>query len=213
MSFCSITPSRGDRPKLLDFCKQQIERMTVRPDQCYFIDHPPQNTNVDLVERIRMGVDRAIADGHQYAFILEDDDFYSPDYFKAFQAAMNRGDAFLGCSKTTYYNLKNKTWQTFEHLGRSSLFQTGFKLKSLEKFNWPNSKIVMLDLYLWAHSRLTRNNFTRYFHPEPIALGIKHGQGVCGGKAHRMELKHKDQHYAFLKSHVDLEAFKFYLTL
>lgn len=214
MNFATITPSRGsERNKLLEFCKHQLARMTIKPDQSYFIDHPPRNTSVDLVERVRMGIDLAIKDGHEYVFIVEDDDFYLPDYFQAFVPAMNRGDDWLGTTYTTYYNLKNRTFQKFEHPGRSSLFQTGFRLSALQKFNWPTSKTVMLDLHLWAHSRLSRNNHTRYFHNGPIALGIKHGLGVCGGKAHSMELKHKDQNHAFLKSSVDLEAFKFYMTL
>jgi hypothetical protein len=212
--FCSITPHRGgERSRLLDFCKVQIDRMTLKPDYSYFIDYKPVNTNVDLVDRVKVGVEQAINDGFEYAFILENDDFYSPNYFKAFEPAMNRGEDFLGVATTTYYNLKNRTWQKFEHPGRSSLFQTGFRLAALKKFNWPTNKTVMLDLYIWAHARVSKNHLTRYFHQEQIALGIKHGQGVCGGKAHGMELKHKDQHHAFLKSSVDLEAFKFYMTL
>lgn len=212
MSFCTITPTRNDRPELLKFCKQQLERMTLKPDQSYFIDYVPTSKNVDLVDRVKRGYEMAKADGHEYVFIVEDDDHYSSDYFKAFEAAMNRGDDFLGTASTTYYNLKNKTWQKFDHPGRSSLFSTGFRLKAMEKFNWPRSSTVMLDLYIWAHAKLQRNA-TKYFHNVPIALGIKHGIGLCGGKAHQMVLKHRDEHYAFLKSSVDLEAFKFYVTL
>lgn len=185
--------------------------MTLKPDQSYFIDYPPVSTNVDLLERVKVGVEMAIKDGHEYAFIVEDDDWYEPFYFQAFRPAMEKGVDFLGCQTTMYYNLRNRTYQKIEHPGRSSLFQTGFKLSALEKFKWPARRTVMLDLYLWGHARVRK--LTRYFHQEPIALGIKHGQGVCGGKAHGMELKHKDQHHAFLKSSVDLEAFKFYMTL
>jgi len=212
MSFATITPTRHDRPKLLNFCKQQLDRMTLKPDRAYVIDYEPTSKNIDLVDRVKLGFEMASNDGHEYAFIIENDDFYSPDYFKSFEAAMQRGDDFLGTSSTTYYNLKNKTWQKFDHPGRSSLFCTGFRLRAMEKFNWPRNSTIMLDLYIWAHAKLSKHA-TKYFHKEPIALGIKHGIGLCGGKAHKMELKHRDEHYAFLKSSVDLEAFKFYVTL
>lgn len=212
MSFCTITPCRGDRPQLMQFCKQQLQRMTVKPDQSYFIDYPPKGTGFDLVERIKTGVDQARNDGHQYAFIIENDDYYLPDYFKSFEQAMKDGVDFFGCHTTTYYNLRNKTFQKFDHPGRSSLFCTGFKLDALAKFNWPRNSTVMLDLYIWTFSRMQKKAL-KYFCKEPIALGIKHGLGLCGGKAHKMNLAKKDQHYAFLKSSVDLEAFKFYLTL
>lgn len=210
--FCSITPDRGDRPMFTNFCRQQINRMTLKPDHSYFIDYEPVSRNVDLVDRVKVGFDMARADGYEYAFILENDDAYCPNYFQAFKPAMDRGDDFLGTTSTTYYNLKNKTWQKFDHPGRSSLFCTGFRLKAMDKFNWPRNSTVMLDLYIWAYARLQKN-MVKYFHKEPIALGIKHGIGLCGGKAHKIELKHRDEHYAFLKSSVDLEAFKFYLTI
>lgn len=213
MSFCTITPTRGDRPNMLEFCKWQIDRMNPKPDQSYFIDHKPFSTSVDLVDRVRKGVEFAINDGHDYAFILEDDDWYSPDYFRPFMKPMREGIDFLGVSTTTYYNLRNKTYQKYNHPGRASLFQTGFKLKALEKFKWPTNRVVMLDLYLWAYARMSRNKLSRFFHQEPVALGIKHGLGVCGGKAHKLKLRHSDQHHAFLKSSVGLEAFKFYLTI
>ncbi len=212
MSFATITPTRGDRDKLASFCSHQLGRMELKPDHSYFIDYPPKNGAFDLVERVRTGIERATKDGHEYAFIIEDDDFYSPRYFNAFSKAMADGVDFLGTTETIYYNLANRTLQKFTHPGRSSLFCTGFKLSALQKFKWPKHDTVMLDLYLWGYSRMLKGS-TKYFHNETIALGIKHGIGVCGGKGHTMKLKHTDQHHAFLKSHTDLGAFKFYESL
>ncbi len=212
MSFVTITPTRNDRPQLLAFCKRQLDRMEIKPAQSYFIDYEPKSKEFDLVERIKIGVQAAIDAGHEYAFILENDDFYSARYFNAFSKPMADGVDFLGTTETIYYNLVNRTWQKFQHPGRSSLFCTGFKLSALQKFKWPKHDTVMLDLYLWGYSRMLKGS-TKYFHNETIALGIKHGIGVCGGKGHTMKLKHTDQHHAFLKSHTDLEAFKFYESL
>jgi hypothetical protein len=209
MSFCTITPTRNDRPELLEFCKVQLDRMTVKPDQSYFIDYPPINGKFDLVSRVKQGVEQAKKDGHKYAFIIENDDWYSSDYFKSVQFYMDKGIDFIGSSSTIYYNLRNKTHQTFDHPGRSSLFMTGFRLEAMEGFAWPRAETVFLDLEIWRHAK----RFSRYLTDKPLAVGIKHGIGLTGGKAHRMVMKHSDVHHGYLKSVVDPEAFRFYLTL
>jgi hypothetical protein len=210
MSFCTITPTRGDRPALLEFCKHQISRMTLKPDQSLFIDFEPKNTGVDLVERIIYGFKTAIAAGHDEVFILEDDDFYPADYFET----MKLGDAdFIGQDTTTYYNLRNRTWQTMSHPKRSSLFITGFKIEALrwdKEFTWPNLTERFLDISLWKHAEQKKLK-TKFVQTE--AIGIKHNIGLCGGRGHVMNMKKHDKDMEWLKSKVDNEAFIFYKSL
>lgn len=208
MKFCSITPSRGDRPQLLEFCRYQISRMEVKPDASYFIDYKPTSERVDIVGRIQKGVEMAKADGFDACFILEDDDFYPADYFRHY----DRWDyTFWGCESTTYYNLVNRTYTYFNHQGRSSLFVTGFKISALNGFTWTAPKGRFLDISLWAFAEQTL--VPRQLLPATQAVGIKHNIGLCAGKGHTMRGKNEDADLRWLKDNVDREAFEFYKDL
>lgn len=207
MSFCTLTPSRGDRPQFLEFCKYQLSRMSVKPDKSYFIDWKPQSDDFDLVTRIKDGIHQALQDGFNDVVIVEDDDFLKSDHFEKMNL---NGSDFIGEEKTTYYNLRNKTWQTMNHPGRSSLFITGFKLSALKDFNWPRSNERFLDISLWDHAK--RHKLKRKF-VETGAIGIKHGQGLFAGRGHVLTMKNTDLEMEWLKSNVDATAFDFYKSL
>lgn len=204
MPFCAITPTRGqERGNFLNFLAKQIIRMTVTPDRWYIMDDPPKSDKPDLVYRIIQGIEMAQAEGYNEVFILEDDDFYAPDYFEHMVLG---GADFVGCEKTTYYNLNNRTWQTMEHKGRSSLFHTGFKISALEGFRWPSPEKVFLDIPLWEFAK--KKKFV-----ESKAVGIKHSVGLCAGRGHQMMMKNSDNDFKWLKANVDKKAFEFYQTM
>lgn len=204
MTFATITPTRNDRVELLSFCKHQLSRMNIKPAKSYFIDYPPKDGNFDLVHRVKEGIKQAKADGIDLVFIIENDDFYPANYFD------NIPDAdFIGCQQTTYYSLRNNTWQTMDHQSRSSLFTTGVKISALEGFRWPKDTERFLDISIWNFAqRRQRSVFVG-----EKALGIKHGQGLCGGAGHKMSMKNSDPKREWLKSNVDQEAFIFYQSI
>lgn len=204
MKFATITPTRGDRPELLEFCKFQLSRMEIKPDHSFFIDFPPKDDKIDLVWRVFEGIQKAAEMGFEQVFIVEDDDFYLADYFN------NIPDAdFIGEINTIYYNLKNRTYQNFNHPGRSSLFTTGFKISALKGFR-PNYNERFLDISIWKHA--FNNKLTTKFR-ETGAIGIKHNIGLCGGKGHVMRMKHTDESLEWLKSKVDSTSYEFYKYL
>lgn len=207
MTFCTITPTRGDRPQFLEFCKHQLSRMKVKPDHSYFINQPPQTSFPDLIPRVREGLRQAKLDGFDYAFIVEDDDFYPADYFE--RMGLN-GHDFVGGLTTTYYNIKDRRYQLLHHDGRSSLFTTGFKMSALDDFKWDRFKDTdtRLDISIWEHARRTRRKYVI-----TGAVGIKHGLGLCAGGGHYKELKVSDPDMTWLKANVDTEAFTFYQTV
>lgn len=206
MSFCTITPTRKDRPEFLEFCKHQLSRMTVKPDHSYIIDYPPFGKEIDLVPRVKAGIDLAVKAGFDQVFIIEDDDYYPSNYFEVMATHLNSND-FVGSRKTIYYNLRNKTYQDLHH-SWSSLFCTGFKISGLKKFKWPPSTAKGLDIALWNHSHHGNRAFI-----DTGAIGIKHGKGLCAGAGHYKTLKHSDPDSLWLKDHVDAEAYIFYKTI
>lgn len=203
--FATITPSRGDRPELLGFT---MRRLNV-PYKIACIE-PPKSGDIDLVPRVKHGIEVAKRNGYDFVFIVEDDDYYPADYFASFGDLSNVD--FVGYSDTIYYNLKNKTWQSFDHNGRASLFCTGFRISALDRFDWPRDNYKWLDVKLWEYADRT-NKRTRLLCDNPT-LGIKgHGQGLAAGKGHSLYMKNQDPDLSFLQSRVDEEAFEFYQKL
>lgn len=225
-TFCTITPTRGDRPELLDFCKHQLTRMTLKPDASYFIDHTPMTTQCDLQDRLRRGIAKAKSDGIDWAFIIEDDDYYAPDYFQRFGAQFsnlfmgNSNVEFFGYQDTVYYHLPTRRWQHMHHRGRASLFCTAFRVSAMDSMNWGASSDPFQDISIWNWvSRMKRPAVLMGFGEfvTPPAVGIKHGIGKCGGSGHTMKMERPDHTYAgeiaHLKRIVDAEAYEFYTQL
>jgi hypothetical protein len=182
-------------------------------DDHFIIDYKPKSNDVDIVPRIKEGIEQAKQKGYDFVFIVESDDYYSPEYFNILTHNLENYD-FVGFSDTVYYNIKNRTYNTFDHSEdrRSSLFCTGFRISALERFNWPLSDYKWLDIRLWEYAnrydkriKLLRDN------PN---LGIKgHNQGTVAGKGHTMMLKNMDSSLEYLRSRVDENAFEFYCEL
>lgn len=179
--------------------------MTIKPDKSYFIDYKPESDKVDLVDRIKKGVELAKADGFKYTFIIEDDDAYPSNYFESFDIG---NYSFYGSEETIYYNLKNRTYTKFHHPLRSSLFITGFYIPSLEGFNWYAPKNRFLDVSLWGFAEGQRQQFVK-----TGALGIKHNLGLCAGRGHVMTGKFNDHNLEKLKELTDTDQFVFYNDL
>lgn len=206
MTWATVTPSRGDRPELLQFCVKQLTELT-GGTRNYLMNDRPITADFDLVPRIRKGIELARRDGFTHVFIVEDDDFVTKEYFQT-----DLDFDFFGYSESTYYNLRNKTYATFKHPGRSSLFTTAFKISALDDFVWPPDNYVFLDLKIWQHAAKKKKAKIRLLKNNPC-LGIKHNVGKVGGKGHRMTMKNKDNDLKFLKSRVSGEAFEFYTKM
>lgn len=205
--YAIITPTR-DRPKMLEFCKYQVSKFTIQPEKHYIIDYAPVSESVDISERVFMGVQKAKADGIDLVFIIEDDDAVKPYYIEMFGKTKSQYD-FFGSEKTTYYHLKNRTYQDFKHPLRSSLFTTGFRVSAVDKFIWPRNN-AFVDIELWKHAQSYRKRFI----PETGCVGIKgHGFGKSGGKGHQMKFAKSDYNYNWLRRNVTEEAFEFYMSL
>jgi glycosyltransferase involved in cell wall biosynthesis len=209
MKFCCIIPDRGDRPELTAHCLAQLARMTEKPDAVFHINHKPETERVDLIGRVKRGIAQAKAEGFEYVFIIENDDYYPPFYFERYLAEWGNAD-FIGDDSTTYYNLRNQTHRTFLHKHRSSLFTTAFKISALNLFDWNdlNPETPFLDLKIWEYARHRKRKFVT-----SGALGVKHGVGLCGGKGHGFKMPNTDPNLVWLKQNVDSGSFEFYNSM
>lgn len=208
--FATLTVDRGDRPQFFDFCMHQISRFTVQPKHTIIVNEPPTSEAIDITKRMKMGITAAKGLGIDIVYIIESDDYYSASYIEE----MWIGDQdFIGCSKSLYYNLQNKTYNEFPHPNRSSLFCTAFRISALENFPWPPENTTFLDLILWQYANRYPQKKILLL-DRSIGVGIKHGIGKRAGTGHRLTMPHKDSaDMNFLKSKVDGEAMIFYRSL
>jgi hypothetical protein len=207
MKFAVIIPDRSDRPELTEHCFRQLDRMTLKPDRIFHVNYPPKDAGFDLVSRIKNGVFHAEAEDYDLCFVIENDDAMPSNYFERFAPFFETHD-FFGQDSTWYYNLRNLTYNRFDHPYRSSLFTTGFKISALNNFVWPDDSKPFLDIELWKYARHRKRIFI-----ETGAIGIKTGMGLCGGKGHKMKFNNKDPEMKWLKDRVDQESFEFYKSM
>lgn len=213
MNYCTITPDRGDRGELFEFCIKQLTKINGGyPKNAYIMNERPVSAEIDLVPRVRKGIELAKKDGFEFVFIIESDDYYIKDYFNSFGDL--HGVDFVGYNDTVYYNIRTRSYETLTHPGRSSLFCTGFRIDALDRFDWGRIKDndKFLDVKLWEYC-MRYGKSHRLLTDNPC-LGIKgHGIGKVAGKGHVKPLPNHDKDLSFLKSRVDEEAFMFYSKL
>ncbi len=207
MSHLIITPTRGDRPELLEHCRKQVMNFTTCYQAHGVIDYKPKTYKPDLTDRIKSGYEKALQYGYDWVVIVEDDDFYPADYLHKVLLNADRSD-FIGCEHSFYYNLKNRTWDKLIHKGRSSLYTTAFRVSAMKNFAWHRADDVFLDINLWHYAKRFRRTFI-----DAGAIGIKHGIGLTGGKGHRTIFRNQDPEMLWLASKVDKDSFEFYKSL
>ncbi len=199
--YCAIIPDRNDRPHFTENCLRMLSDFPwIHP---IHINHAPVTTGFDLIERIHMGVEVARQLGIKKAFIVENDDWYSQEYFQPFE------EDFVGYQDTVYYHIKNKTWERTFHPKHASLFCTAFKISAMDSFRWPKPNYVFLDIEIWKHAM----KFNWTLKKDNPNIGIKHGIGLCGGMGHRQTFPNKDYDMAWLFDKVDEQSFELYKEL
>jgi hypothetical protein len=207
-----LIPSRGDRPEFLEFAKKQMSRQTLQPDFIEIVDDPPLSDKKDITYRYRIGCKRLFDKGADLVAFIEDDDWYSADYLKIMSdlwIAHGR-PSIIGINETYYYHLAIRAWQFERHPNRASAMST---LVSRDVLNiaWNRDEDPWTDIHLWKVMK-----GPAIAPPKVIAIGIKHGVGLCGGMGHvknQSTYKNSDKFMSWLQEHVDPEAAEFYTKI
>lgn len=207
-----IIPSRGDRPLFLQNCLRMLDNQTVKPFYITVVDQQPKDNRCDITYRYRNGYDRCRNKGLDVIALMEDDDYYAPDYL---ETMIKKWEEFgrpdmLGTNHTIYYHIKLFAHFTMHHLSRSSAMST--LIKPDLNFNWCSDNEPFTDIHLW-HSIGNKGNGNIFQPDKTICLGIKHGVGLCGGASHVDRLgryTNLDHDHSFLKGVMDEDSYKFY---
>ena len=203
-----IIPDRNDRPKFLANCLRMIEGQTLKPTEIKLVNFEPTSNKPDLTKRYRIGYDYFRNKDFDIIALMENDDWYSPEYLETMvNAWIEKGKPdIFGTDYTIYYHIAIHKYFTMEHYHRSSAMST--LIKPDLNFKWCPDHEVYTDMHLWnaIQNRLT-------FRPDKhICLGIKHGVGLCGGRNHktRMDRYVNSDGIDLLCNTMDKESFKFY---
>jgi len=130
-TFAVVICDRGDRPEFTKHCFKQLEGSTIQPDKIYHINYHPENEGYDLKTRLHKGYKQAKEDGIEWLFVYENDDAMPANYFEKFLPYMDKYD-FIGQATTIYYHLGARVWREQNHVHRSSLFTTAFRVSAME---------------------------------------------------------------------------------
>lgn len=187
-----------------------LDKQTLKPDLIRIINHDLGLDGCDISVRYQMGLKEIF---EQYecdvCFLIENDDWYRNDYIERMMSEwydFGRPDLF-GLGTTVYYHIGLNKYKKMSHQGRASAFST---MCTKEILNCAPAKSFdpFFDMHIWKQPI----NKATFDCGEQICLGIKHGEGSCGGKAHQSNFPYTDNDIdlSYLKSIVDEESFKFY---
>lgn len=203
-----ITPT-GGRPKQFTNCKKWMQSQTYRGDVLWLIvdDCVPttsfveegfkknwtiKNINPTPVWRIGMNTQgRNLLAAIKVVkmipsfliggiFIIEDDDYYTPEYLSCVTGSL-KGFDLSGTKNTVYYNIPEKKYFVHNNNNHASLFQLGFSTNVLSEFE-KACRSKWVDVVFCG---LVKNK-NLFSVDKEIAVGIKGMSGRCGiGSGHR----------------------------
>lgn len=141
-----------------------------------------------------------------YVFIIENDDFFSPDYIATYLDFLKHAD-LVGSCNVTYYSLqgrgKFKHMKNFEH---ASTTQTAFRKSYIPHFEQAvHSGEQYFDILLWNTARM-KNHRHILFHGLNLCVGMKNLPGRRGvGVGHTPNDFTPDANYVKLQELVGVE--------
>ena len=175
MKISIITPT-GGRPIGFALCEKWMKRQTLQPDEWIVVDDYKKPTKCTMGQKVirrqpfwqygQMTLQRNLLGALRIVtgdiiLIIEDDDWYSPNYIenmvKKFEALsegkpISQSSLIIGEGHTIYYHVKNLTHKCYDNMEHASLFQTGFTKDLIPKINdllIKNIDQMYFDVRLW----------------------------------------------------------------
>jgi hypothetical protein len=120
-------------------------------------------------------------------FIIEDDDYYSPQYLRLMNERL-KGYDVVGQINTVYYNPIYRGWMRNGNDKHASLFQVAFTPEVLGIFQMAcKTPRAFIDMHFF---RLVKTRKVNLFNGKDLAVGIKGLPGRSGiGMGHRAEIR------------------------
>jgi hypothetical protein len=221
-----ITPS-GERPQCIQRTKYYIERQTYRgplqwivcddsnihydickPDNVTTFNHKKRKYPGNKSDSFRGNVIGALSLVlYDKIIIIEDDDWYSPDYIKLYNDRLNNYE-LVGEGPARYYNVASKSYRILGNTKRASFCQTALQTKIIEKLYISCQKdSAFVDARLWNKHCSRKIVFQDKAH----CIGIKGMPGRKGiGMGHRAKSFSRDKDWKILAQWIGKEDTEFY---
>jgi hypothetical protein len=156
---------------------------------------PGQNTQArNTMAGIKVLTDNYKKEDIEAIFIIEDDDYYRPQYLERMMANF-QSYHLIGERNTIYYNVQWRRYITNPNTIHASLFQTAFKYDVIDTFKEciPNT---FMDCVFW--SRVANKHL---FYENDLAVGMKGmpGRGGIGAGHTRAMNMHSDISLSYLR--------------
>jgi len=240
MRITIITPT-GGRNTAFALCERWMKRQTLKPDEWIVVDDFEKPTKCKMGQKVirrepfwqpgKMTLQRNLLEALKIAtgdiiLIIEDDDWYSPNYIenmvKKFETLsegkpISNSSLIIGEGHTIYYHLKNHTHKYFDNMNHASLFKTGFTKDLIPKINDLLIKHIdemYFDLHLWKDIK-DCNKYV-FLTTSPWSIGIKGLTGDRFGETsgHLHKLPNLDEKYCnFLQKIMPKEDVDIYMYI
>jgi len=194
-----ITPT-GGRREAFALCERWMKAQTAEWNQWIVVDDCKPHTVCTMGQQIirprpawspgnntqhrNMAV-ALDAVSHEFVFVIEDDDYYSPEYLARLIEPLRSAD-IVGETCAKYYNVAQRTYRRHKNCNHASLSQTAFRLSTVG----PLLRRILprrpkwIDMDLWADAK--SNGLRRVLQRTDFAVGIKGLPGRPGlGMGHR----------------------------
>lgn len=174
-----IVVDDGEQPQEINFKRDNWMVEIIRPNHRWSNGQNTQSKN--LLAGLRH------VDNKENLVIIEDDDFYHPDYLTNLNKWLEKSN-LVGESAARYYNIKTRKYRQLSNYFHASLCATAMKNDAIDLFkNVCTGKNIFIDLELWkaykGSKQLYKSNLT---------VGIKGLPGRSGiGVGHKKDFQGK----------------------
>lgn len=232
LPFSVITPT-GERPGTLYLLKKYLERQTIQPAEWIVVDDgiAPSEAIVRGFPGLKYHRRKPADDesGHTlkynlaaalglattgYLIVMEDDDWYHPEYLETMLAGLKENDLF-GLKETVFYNFPGRRWRKIVSRDNASLCVTGFTKKIIpdviDACKRTRKWKVDIGLWNWFNGKQAYSKKDSIFH-----IGMKGLTSLRPGmtRDHKdsARLNQQDPELEFLKKHIGSDL-DYYLNL
>lgn len=166
----------GEVPQPINFHRRGWMLQVVRPTPFW---RPGENTQA---RNLLAGLD--VVDSGDRLLVIEDDDYYTPDYLAAASAWLDDADLAGECW-AKYYNLRTGIYRECGNLKHAGLCSTAMAGPAIEAFRKVcHTKAKFIDIELW---RTFAGKKKLHRHSTNFCVGLKGLPGRAGiGSGHRL---------------------------
>jgi len=228
MNVTCITPT-GDRPEAFELCRRWIFSQTKQPTQWLVVDDgftPLPDSSQKGIEYIRRKPDKGEGNTltknlrvllpfikYDKILIIEDDDWYGPDYIKTMSNYLNN-HVLVGEGCARYYHVPTLQYRRIANTKHASLCQTGFHKSILPEFEKCLDGDPYVDSRLW--SRLSSIGFLFFDTDDKLRLhcstkGLKGRRGIGTGHEQFARYYNPDCNLKYFLKWVGEENVRIYL--